>query len=214
MSIYSEMNTAMESKEYMYDVIGKMMPNESFLEKLRDRIDKDCLEIKQHTLSSGRTSNFYFDIKRVMLAKYTLDLIAHAFLNVAIDLPHYPRAVGGMSMGADFIVASVLQKSSEIGGGLGYGSIVRKEVKEHGTQNKIENRLTRLTPIMVVDDVVTTGASIDAACTEFLLADYNIVGIVALVDREEGGMEMLREKYYCPIKSIFGKRDFPRIAAL
>ena len=114
-------------------------------------------------------------------------------------------------MGADFIVAAVIQRAWESGNLLTAGSIVRKERKKHGEGNKIENELPAGTPIMVVDDVVTTGSSTVTACEAFVAAGYDIVGITALVDRESGGCEALAEKYRCPVSAIFHKRDFPRI---
>ena len=91
------------------------------------------------------------------------------------------------------------------------GSIVRKDQKRHGAGNKIENELPTGTTIMVVDDVVTTGSSTVVACDAFIAAGYDIVGIVALVDRESGGCETLARKYDCPVGAILRKRDFPRI---
>ena len=64
---------------------------------------------------------------------------------------------------------------------------------------------------MVVDDVVTTGSSTETACDAFIAAGYDVVGIVALVDREAGGREALARKYGCPVRAIFRKRDFSRI---
>ena len=114
-------------------------------------------------------------------------------------------------MGADFIVAAVIQRAFETRKPMVSGSIVRKEQKKHGAGNKIENELPEGTPIMVVDDVVTTGSSTEAACDAFIAAGYDLVGIVALVDRESGGCETLAQKYGHPVRAIFRKRDFPRI---
>lgn len=181
-------------------------------EELRSLVDKMCLTVGQaYTLTTGRQSAFYFDCKRAMLDGRCLSLIADAFLEEADKLPRFPNAIGGLTMGADFIVAAVIQRAFEIGMPLVSGSIVRKEQKTHGAGNKIENELPKGTPIVVVDDVVTTGASTVAACDAFIAAGYDIVGIVALVDRESGGCETLARKYDCPVGAIFRKRDFPRI---
>ena len=181
-------------------------------EELRSLVDKKCLIVgRAYTLSTGRRSEFYFDCKKAMLVGRYLSLIADAFLNEAARLPRYPKAIGGLTMGADFIVAAVIQRAFQTGKPLVLGSIVRKEQKKHGAGNKIENELPQGTPIMVVDDVVTTGASTETACDAFIAAGYDIVGIVALVDRESGGRETLAQKYDCPVGAIFRKRDFPRI---
>jgi orotate phosphoribosyltransferase len=63
----------------------------------------------------------------------------------------------------------------------------------------------------LIDDVITTGNSTAQACEQFLKAGYRIVGIVALVDREQGGKETL-ERQFGPVRTVFRKSDFPRIA--
>ena len=181
-------------------------------EELRLLVDEKCLTVgRSYTLTTGSRSAFYFDCKKAMLDGKCLSLIADAFLEEAGRLPRLPRAIGGLTMGADFIVAAVIQRAFETGKSLVSGSIVRKEQKMHGAGNKIENELAAGTPIMVVDDVVTTGASTEAACDAFIAAGYDIVGIVALVDRESGGCETLARRYDCPVGAIFRKSDFPRI---
>ena len=180
--------------------------------ELRSLVDERCLFVgRSYTLSTGRCSEFYFDCKKAMLDGRSLSLIADAFLDKAGKLPCFPHAIGGLTMGADFIVAAVIQRAFKTGKPLVSGSIVRKEQKAHGAGSKIENELPEGTSIMVVDDVVTTGASTEAACDAFIAAGYDIVGIVALVDRESGGRETLVRKYDCPVSAIFRKRDFPRI---
>ena len=181
-------------------------------EELRSLVDEKCLTIgRSYTLTTGRQSGFYFDCKKAMLDGRCLTLIADAFLEKADEMSIDPVAIGGLTMGADFIVAAVIQRAFESGKRLVSGSIVRKEQKKHGTGNKIENELQEGTPIMVVDDVVTTGSSTETACDAFLAAGYEIVGIVALIDREFGGLEALEQKFGCPVDAIFRKRNFSRI---
>ena len=181
-------------------------------DELRMLVDEKCLTVgRSYTLTTGRQSAFYFDCKRAMLDGRCLSLIADAVLEEAGKLPRFPHAIGGLTMGADFIVAAVIQRAFETGKPLVSGSIVRKEQKKHGAGNKIENELPQGTPIMVVDDVVTTGSSTETACDAFIAAGYDVVGIVALVDRESGGCETLARKYDCPVGAVFRKRDFPRI---
>jgi len=186
------------------------------LENARDRlhrlIDKKCLTVTPNPirLSTGAMSNFYFDCKAVTLDGEALSLIADAFLQQIESLPETPSAIGGLTMGADFITAVVAMKGYERGLKTIYGSIVRKEPKKHGTMNHIENQLPPDTPIVVVDDVITTGKSTKTACEQFVEAGYRIVGIIALVDREQGGKEVL-ERQFGSVKAVFTKSDFPRI---
>lgn len=182
-------------------------------EELRTLVDEKCLITGQaYTLSAGRQTGFYFDCKRAMLDGECLSLIADAFLEEAGRLPVFPEAAGGLTMGADFLVAAIIQRAFETGKPMVRGSIVRKEPKKHGTRSRIENELPRGTRIMVVDDVVTSGSSTATACEEYRAAGYEIAGIVALVDREAGGSRTLMEQYGCPVRALFRKSDFPRIA--
>ncbi len=181
--------------------------------RLWQLIDQKCLQVQEKPirLSTGALSNFYFDCKAVTLDGEALALIADAFLAEIKHLPEAPVAIGGLTMGADFITAVVAMKGFESGFKTVQGSIVRKEAKKHGTMNRIENELPRGTPIVVVDDVITTGKSTKQACVEFLEAGYRIVGIIALVDREQGGTQSL-ESEFGVVRAVFKRADFPRIA--
>ena len=181
-------------------------------EKLRQFIEKNCLITESDlTLSTGTETSFYFDCKSAVLNGEFLSLIVDQFINEIDDFPTKPEAIGGLTMGADFIVSGVIVKAHSIGHCIKHGSIVRKESKKHGTKNKIENELPARTKIVVVDDVITSGRSIRQACDEFLSVGYEIVGIIALVDRQAGGKEELEGDYL--VRAIFNKDDFPSIEA-
>lgn len=171
-----------------------------------------CLQISEKPikLSTGAFSHFYFDCKAVTLDGKGLALIADAFLSEIDSFTEKPVAIGGLTMGADFITAVVAMKAFERGLATVRGSIVRKEPKKHGTMNHIENQLQAGTPIVVVDDVITTGKSTAQACDQFIEAGYKIVGIIALIDREQGGRQNLEK--YGNVRSVFTKSDFPKIA--
>lgn len=181
--------------------------------RLQKLIDEKCLSILETPLrlSTGALSNIYFDCKAVTLDGEALSLMADLFLNEIYSLPEVPEAIGGLTMGADFITAAVAMRAFDRGMTTVRGSIVRKEPKKHGTMNRIENELPRGTSIVVVDDVITTGNSTRQACEHLTEAGYRIVGIVALVDREQGGKEAL-EKKYGAVRAVFNRSDFPRIA--
>ena len=183
-------------------------------ERLRHLVSEKCLTTDHpYTLSTGQQSDFYFDCKKAMLDGECLSLIAEEFLRAAAELHVEPQAIGGLTMGADFIVAATILRAYQSGRAMTAGSVVRKEPKHHGTKRTIENQLGGGVRIMVVDDVITSGRSTELACDAFRSAGYEIVGIVSLVDRESGGRERLRNKYRCEVKAIFGKRDFPEISA-
>ncbi len=180
-------------------------------QRLRDLIDQRCLITGASlTLSTGAPSSFYFDCKRATLHGECLDLITDAFLAEISSFPIYPDAIGGLTLGADFITATVVLESFRRGQPL-EGSIARKEPKKHGTKTPIENELAAGARIVVVDDVITTGSSTRQAAEKFQEAGYEIVGIIALIDREAGGAESLAARFGCPVRSILRKRDFSRL---
>jgi orotate phosphoribosyltransferase len=176
---------------------------------LRDLIQERCLTTgPEFTLSTGEKSRFYFDLKAITLNAEGLTLIADELLEEIREMPVTPTAIGGLTMGADFMTAAVAMRSYQSDGPISDGSIVRKEAKKHGTQNKIENELRSGTKIVVVDDVITTGKSTLTACDEFQKAGYEIVGILAIVDREAGGRKTLEDRFGY-VRALFQKRDFP-----
>lgn len=182
---------------------------------LRNRIEE--LSLLQtggpFILSTGLESSFYFDCKRAVLRGDVLSSIAELLLLEADALPHQPTAIGGLSMGADFLVASVIQLAAQRGHRMINGCVVRKERKQHGTRNYIENEQPAGTRVMVVDDVFTTGSSTLLACERLLEAGNRVVGIVGLIDREQGGIDNLRSEYDVPVKALFKSREFPGLVA-
>src|SRR5437899_11170898 len=125
-------------------------------ERLRALIDKLCISEGDFVLSTGAKSRFYFDCKAVALDGEGLALIAQAFLEEIERLPVKPTAIGGLTMGADFITAAVIMLSHQAGGKLLKGSIARKEPKKHGTRRKIENELPRGSKNVAIDNVIIT----------------------------------------------------------
>ena len=89
------------------------------------------------------------------------------------------------------------------------GLIVRKERKAHGTRTMIENDPDEESRVLVVEDVITTGASIARACDALLAEGHAVAGIFALLDREAGGREALEKKYRAPVLPLFTMSDFP-----
>ena len=179
--------------------------------QLRDLLDDRAARTGEITLSNGAKSNFYFDCKPVTLSADGAYLTGTAFLDALEELPERPEAVGGLTHGADPIVSAMVVLSHVRGRPL-QGFYVRKETKSHGTKRRIENPPKSGTKVVIVDDVVTTGGSLLKAMKEAREADCEVVGAMALVDREEqdGAANLRREvETYIP---LFTRRDFPRIA--
>jgi len=115
-----------------------------------------ALRFGEFTLASGKTSNYYLDGKQVTLHSEGLRLLSQGLLELLDDVEF--EAIGGMSIGADPIIGGVLTVAAEQGRSLD-GFLVRKEPKGHGTNRFIEGPVQPGTPVVIVDDVVTTGGS-------------------------------------------------------
>jgi orotate phosphoribosyltransferase len=138
-------------------------------------------------LSSGRRSSFYFDARQVLLDPEGAALAGELMWR---DLaPAGPRAVGGLTLGADPLVCAV-SATAWAGGERVTGFFVRKEAKKHGLQQWIEGPfIEEGTPVAVVDDVLTTGGSLVAAVEKARQAGGVVVAAAVVIDRGEGGRE-------------------------
>ncbi|MGE4106179.1 MAG: orotate phosphoribosyltransferase [Bacteriovoracia bacterium] len=146
------------------------------------------------TLASGQKSTFYIDLKPTTLhpeGAYLLGQLAVARVQ-ELGLP--VEAVGGLTLGADPIATAVSLAAREAG--LEWPAfIVRKEAKAHGTSKFIEGteNLREGMPVLVLEDVVTTGGSSVKAIERLREAGYRPTAVLTIVDREQGGAEKFRE---------------------
>ena len=148
-------------------------------------------------LSSGKTSEHYVNCKPVTLTGRGLTLVSMMLLE-HVDT----SVVGGLTLGADPLVAGV-SVCSALDGILVDALIVRKEPKGHGTGAWIEGpTLPEGTKVTVLEDVVTTGGSALKAAEKLRDAGYDVERVVAIVDRQEGGAEALKDAGL-ELKSLF-----------
>jgi orotate phosphoribosyltransferase len=162
---------------------------------------------REVTLSSGLKSNFYIDCKQVSLDAEGQFLIGQLF-RAAIDaVAPTARAVGGLTLGADPL-ASATSVISFVAGRPLDAFIVRKEPKAHGTQQWIEApaAVRHGTPVVILEDVITTGASTLRAIERARGAGLEVLHALALVDRREGGREAVAAQ--CPVDALFSRTDF------
>lgn len=172
-------------------------------ERLLNLLQTKALEIRKVTLSSGRTSDYYIDCKRVTLSPEGAYLTGKLMLGM---IDNNVSAVGGLTLGADPIVASIAVLSYIQGRNLP-AVIIRKEPKKHGTMSFIEGPvLERGTKVAVVDDVVTSGASLLRSIERLSSEGCQPVEVLAILDRLEGGREAIEEAGY-RLKSIFTRDD-------
>lgn len=140
------------------------------------------------TLASGKKSPYYLDCKKTTLFSEALPLIGKLLWE---EIERFsPQAVGGLTLGADPLVAAVCYEAGLRGIPL-EGFIVRKEAKGHGTRRFVEGNVKAGMRAVILEDVVTTGTSSLKAVDRAREAGLEILAVVALVDREEGGAEAI-----------------------
>ncbi|WP_104022300.1 orotate phosphoribosyltransferase [Gemmatirosa kalamazoonensis] len=146
----------------------------------------------QFTLSSGRTSSLYIDARLTTMSPDGLALIGPTAL-AAFDRAGWDvNAVGGLTLGADPVSYAIAYASALADRPL-RAFTVRKEAKTHGTGRLIEGPFQAGDRVAVIEDVITTGGSARRAIEAVRGAGGEVVGVLAVVDREEGGREAIEQ---------------------
>jgi len=164
-----------------------------------------ALKFGNFTLASGKKATYYLDGKQVTLDPNGARLIAEGILDLLVR-EAMPSAIGGMSIGADPITAAVVTMSAVRGTPLS-GFMVRKESKGHGTNQFIEGPVQPGDSVVIVEDVVTTGGSSLAAIERCQGFGLNVVRVIAIIDRMEGGAEAFA-RLGLPFSSLLTICDF------
>ena len=144
----------------------------------------------QFTLASGRQSTLYIDARLTTMSPDGLALIGPLALAGIHDAGWNVDAIGGLTLGADPVSYAIAYASATSAAPL-RAFTVRKEAKTHGTGRLIEGPFHEGDRVAVIEDVITTGGSALRAVDAIRAAHGVVVGVLALVDREEGGREAL-----------------------
>ena len=167
-------------------------------ERLRRLLKEQSLMFGDFTLASGKKSSFYFDSKKTTLLPEGSWLTAREILRLVRDKRIEADAIGGLTLGADPIVCPVAALSHAEGPAL-RAFIVRKEAKEHGTERRIEGNLAPASRVIIVDDVVTTAGSTMKAIEAAEAEGHEVVAVICLVAREQGGAAALAAYPFFPL---------------
>jgi orotate phosphoribosyltransferase len=172
-------------------------------DRLRQMLLDRSMRFGEFVLSSGATSNYYIDVRKTSLHPEGLKMIARLFWEQLEQ--DQVTAVGGLTLGADPLVAGVIWWSHEKGKPM-EGFLVRKMAKDHGMRGQVEGNLAGHKRIAVLDDVITSGESalIAAEAAESYKAE--VVRVLAVVDREQGAAQMFQQRGY-PYTSLFSIGD-------
>ncbi|GDX87107.1 orotate phosphoribosyltransferase [Gemmatimonadota bacterium] len=142
------------------------------------------------TLASGKQSSVYVDARLTTMSPEGLATIGPLALERIRAAGLDPDAVGGLTLGADPVAYAIAYASALAGSPL-RAFTVRKEAKIHGTGKLIEGPFTPGDRVVIIEDVITTGGSALRAIDAVRAAGGIIIGVLAVVDREEGGQEAL-----------------------
>ena len=163
---------------------------EGALERLRRLLLERSVRRGDCVLASGQRSSYYIDCRLTTMSAEGQRLIGELGLEAIQRADWRPRAVGGLTMGADPVAYAVAAAS--FGTGLVVDAFsVRKEAKAHGTGRAIEGCFTGGDDVVIVEDVITTGGSAQRAIAAVEAAGGQVLGVLAIVDREEGGRARL-----------------------
>jgi orotate phosphoribosyltransferase len=158
-------------------------------------------------LSSGATSDYYIDCRTTTLDARGARLTGQVFVDAIRAHGWKAQAIGGLTMGADPIVAAVAVTSGDLS-----GFLVRKVEKGHGTGQRIEGFREKGARVIIVDDVCTTGASTVQAIEAAREFGFNVLGVMCLVERDEAGgrARVQTTAGSAPFVSIFCAADLRR----
>ncbi len=175
---------------------------------------RTSFKLGNFTLASGATSDYYIDCRTTTLHAEGGRLTGLAILDLLAKHHLHPHAVGGLTMGADPIVSNVATASAYSAlahprDRLIHGFLVRKAEKAHGTGRRIEGYLEKDAPVLIVDDVCTTGGSTISAIEAVQQAGMRVIGVVCLVEREEakGRAAVEAAANGAPFLSLFTAND-------
>lgn len=185
-------------------------------DKLLQLLARESFKLGEFKLSSGGTSDYYIDCRTTTLHAEGARLVGRVVMDLLQEKGWRPKAIGGMTMGADPIVTALSIMSAQqimtrapartkpVDGDEFWihGFLVRKKEKEHGTGRRIEGYSKKMAKVVIVDDVCTTGASTIGAIEAAREFGFDIIGVLCLVEREEAGGRAAVERAAAPAKFV------------
>lgn len=163
------------------------------------------LRTGRFTLASGRESHYYIDARPTTMSAQGLNVIGRLGLREIVAAGWPADAVGGLTLGADPVAYAIAAAS------LGSDRVldaftVRKEPKGHGAGRQVEGAFEAGCSVVIVEDVITTGRSALAAADAVRRLDARVCGVLAVVDRLEGGREAIEAEGYA-VRALVTVRD-------
>jgi orotate phosphoribosyltransferase len=182
------------------------------LDELRRRLLELILAVsfekRAVTLSSGRPSDFYLDLRTTTLRPLGQKLVGELLLAQLMAGPRV-EAIGGMVVAAVPVVTAVLAAAAHHDPGTQLlGFFVRKEAKKHGLGKQIEGAFTAGQSIALVEDTMTTGGSTLEALDVVSAAGGKVTRVLCIIDRGEGAAEAFAARGLT-LEALFTRKDLP-----
>jgi orotate phosphoribosyltransferase len=168
--------------------------------QLVNLLARKSARIGEFTLASGARSNLYIDARMTAMSPEGLVLIGKLGIHDINAAGWRPDSVGGLTLGADPISYAIAYTSALTSSPV-RAFTVRKEAKAHGTGKLIEGPFEPSDRVVIIEDVITTGGSAIKAINAVRNTGAEVIGVLSLVDREEGGRENI-EAQGCEVRSL------------
>ena len=169
-------------------------------QRLIELLARRSFRTGRFTLASGRESPYYVDARPTTMSAEGLALVGELGVAAIRVSGWAPALVGGLTLGADPVAYAIAMASLTHPPVLD-AFTVRKEAKAHGTGRRIEGPFRPGSAVAVVEDVITTGGSALTAAAAVIDAGGTVVGVLAVVDRQEGGRERIEAAGY-PVTAL------------
>lgn len=180
-------------------------------QRLRDLLIERSLRTGEFTLTSGARSSYYIDARTTTMSAEGQALIGAIGFSEVRSLAPETQWVGGLTLGSDPIAYAIAHQSWLSGDPVDAFTI-RKAPKDHGTGRRIEGGLPLGANVFVVEDTLTSGRSALEAVSVLEEFGVQVLGVLALVDREEGGRTAIEARGY-EASALFTASELLRVAA-
>ena len=168
--------------------------------RLLELFKNRAVSFGRFTLASGKESTYYINSKKVLFSGEAVWLLGEILWDLTKDLNI--QAIGGLEVGA-IPMATAAALHYQMHGLPLEGFFVRKQAKDHGSQQRVEGLVQPGFRVAVIDDVFTQGTSVLQAIAEVERLGAQVVAVICIIDRLEGARERLAPRYnYLPIFTI------------
>lgn len=172
---------------------------------LADLLHRRSIRHGDFVLASGARSTYYIDCRPSTMSAEGQALIGRLGLAALRARGWTPQAVGGLTMGADPVAYAIARASADQPPAIDAFS-VRKSPKDHGTGKRVEGNFASGHAVVVIEDVITSGGSALQAIDAIVAEGGRVLGVLAVVDREQGGRARIEQAGH-PVETLISATE-------